>query len=50
MKKKPANKKSISREELLEIISDLENRMVIEGFSIVLDWKESLGFRRYEGE
>jgi hypothetical protein len=46
--KKPANKQSISRNELLKFINDLEIKICIEGFSTVLNWKESLGFGRSE--
>lgn len=46
--KKPANKKSISRNELLKFINDLESKICIEGFSTVMNWKESLGFERFE--
>jgi hypothetical protein len=46
--KKPANKKSISRNELLKFINDLESKICIEGFSTVMNWKESLGFKRFE--
>jgi hypothetical protein len=48
MKKPLADKKSISRNELLKIINDLEGQICIEGFSQVMAWKESLGFARYE--
>ena len=50
MKKKLAYKKTISRDELLKAINELKRMMCIEGFSTVLNWKESLGFERYEGE
>ena len=50
MKKKLADKKTITRDELLEAIKELESKMVVEGYSTVLYWKESLGFKRYEGE
>ena len=46
--KKPADKKTISRNELLKIINDLESQICIEGFGQVMAWKESLGFKRYE--
>jgi DNA-binding Lrp family transcriptional regulator len=42
----PHNKKKISRKELLKMINDLESQICIEGFSTVLNWKESLGFGR----
>ncbi len=48
MKKNLADKKKITREELLKAINDLESKMVIEGFSTVMKWKESLGFGRDE--
>lgn len=48
MKKKIAEKKTITREELLKAISELERQLPIEGYSSFLDWKESLGFGRYE--
>jgi hypothetical protein len=36
------------RNNLLKSINDLENKICVEGFGTVLDWKESLGFSRYE--
>lgn len=48
MEKKIAEKKTITREELLKAISELEIQLPLEGFSSFLDWKESLGFGRYE--
>lgn len=50
MKKKPADKKTITRQELLDIINDLKSKMCVEGYSTLLDWKVNLGFKRYEGE
>jgi len=47
---KLAKQARFSRENLLFMIDSLEDKMPIEGYSTVLDWKESLGFRRYEGE
>jgi hypothetical protein len=46
--KKPADKKSISRNELLKIINDLEGVVGIESYSRILDFKENLGFDRDE--
>ncbi len=40
------NKKKISRKELLKMINELESQICIEGYSAVLNWKESLGFGR----
>lgn len=46
--KKLADKKTITRQELLKAIEDLQRKIPIEGYSWVLDWKESLGFDRDE--
>lgn len=46
--KRLADKKSISREELLHAINQLESMICIEGFSTVMNWKENLGFSRYD--
>lgn len=40
--------KTISRNKLLKEINKLELSICIEGFSAVLNWKESLGFDRNE--
>ena len=40
--------KRLSREDLLAVLCHLESKMVIEGFSRVLDLKEDLGFNRNE--
>lgn len=39
---------TFTRDEVLRAINDLQQRMVIEGYSTVLNWKERLGFGRDE--
>jgi hypothetical protein len=41
-------KQTFTREEILQAICELESKVGIESHSTVLDWKESLGFERYE--
>jgi hypothetical protein len=46
MKKNIAKQKTITVETLLAAINNLEGMICIEGFSTVMNWKESLGFER----
>ena len=37
-----------SRDDLLFMIDILADKIPVEGFSTVLNWKESLGFQRFD--